>query len=407
VVLKEVVLNVYDVGRSEQTQMINSMLSVLGTGAFHVGLEIFGKEWSFRGSQRCLTGVFACAPRRCPGHRYRESLSMGYTRMGEQEASRLLASLEQEWKANTYDVMRRNCVHFCDMLCLTLGVAPVPRRLLALAASAAALDDGLKVFGVRSPIDKGASPKQDTGRISPPRSQGAGEPQMLPSREWLPAGISSSGSSAVHAAMEAVKGWASPGPPPPVRSPGGQQAEAMQQQSNLVHRSAAAAVAARSPQGAPRQALTVSRVRTQPRPSPPAAGATAIGSLNSPRGGREPSPPRWFAFLTANEVAQKVVNEHQQQHHQQHQQQRQQLAAARPPLVESQRQPLPQWWWVSGTPTAPHPTEPPGPSRPRSPRRQATGPVDPTCALRGDPGGGASSSIFAPFSLSRERTDPF
>merc|ERR1719229_582486 len=55
------------------------MLRPFGTGVFHCGVEVFGKEWSFRGTE-VGTGVFWCLPQNCSAHTYVETVYMGYTR---------------------------------------------------------------------------------------------------------------------------------------------------------------------------------------------------------------------------------------------------------------------------------------------------------------------------------------
>merc|ERR1719401_705601 len=73
-----VVVHIYDVNGIALVQNFNSWLYPLGLGAYHAGVEIFNKEYSFayRGSSS-VTGVFACAPRKCPVHKFRLSVDMG------------------------------------------------------------------------------------------------------------------------------------------------------------------------------------------------------------------------------------------------------------------------------------------------------------------------------------------
>jgi len=140
-----VTLHIYDVGRLEDlgpsgVQALNRCLRPLGTGAFHCGVEVFGQEWSFRSDSRG-TGVDACRPKRCEDHTYSDSMHMGHTPLSKPEVLELIFVLEKEWPGISYDSLRRNCCHFCDTLCVQLGVGHLPPWITNLANVGAALID--------------------------------------------------------------------------------------------------------------------------------------------------------------------------------------------------------------------------------------------------------------------------
>lgn len=144
--LEPVTLNIYDLhgnGRAIFKSM-NVLLRAAGTGAFHVGLEVFGEEWSFGHRDGGGTGVYSHAPRESELHSYRESISMGATDRTQDEVVKLIKTMSLRWTGDSYDMMTRNCCHFCDELCMELHVdrpsfVPLPEWVSSLAAAGAAL----------------------------------------------------------------------------------------------------------------------------------------------------------------------------------------------------------------------------------------------------------------------------
>jgi len=179
-----VTLHIYDLGKTNETQALNRILRVFGSGAFHCGVEVYGKEWSYRGASRAGTGVFHCRPRSCDSHTYCESVPMGETFLSEGEVVRLLRLLEVEWLALAYSVLRHNCCHFSDLLCTHLGVGAIPPWVKSLAEAGAAVED--KVMGRQSP-------SRPTPQVAPPVA-----PPAAPGFAWPAPG-----------------GTTSPRPPPP------------------------------------------------------------------------------------------------------------------------------------------------------------------------------------------------
>mmetsp|Transcript_97943 Transcript_97943/g.204300 ORF Transcript_97943/g.204300 Transcript_97943/m.204300 type:complete len:237 (+) Transcript_97943:85-795(+) len=141
-----VVLNVYDMGTFGGTQLLNKLLLPFGTGAFHCGVEVYGTEWSYseilQPEYRDYTGVFCCLPRRCEGHIYQQSIAMGKTNKSEAEVKRILQRLERDWIVSDYDLLRRNCCHFCNEFCERLHVGSVPNWVMSLAGAGASVAAG-------------------------------------------------------------------------------------------------------------------------------------------------------------------------------------------------------------------------------------------------------------------------
>jgi len=137
-----VTLHIYDVSTDTRVGQINEYLEAIGTGAFHGGVEVAGKEWSY-GYVPDGTGVFSGDPKSCSAHKYRESLDMGETDLSEEEIEVVLEELKGDWPGFEYDLLRRNCVLFSAEFVQRLGVGPVPSWVTNLAGAAATLQDGV------------------------------------------------------------------------------------------------------------------------------------------------------------------------------------------------------------------------------------------------------------------------
>lgn len=119
-----VLLHVYDL--NEGLQKANEVLAFSSErmavgGAFHVGVEVFGGEWSY-GSY----GVCAALPRSATGHKYHCSIYLGQTEYDQIGFVAVLCQMCEEWPAADYQVLAHNCCSFAAELCDELGVGPIP-----------------------------------------------------------------------------------------------------------------------------------------------------------------------------------------------------------------------------------------------------------------------------------------
>jgi len=140
----QIILNIYDVSTSSRVQQLNEILNAVGTGAYHVAVEVYGKEWSYGYTEDAGTGVFSCKPRTSRDHTYRESVRMGVAQLSEKKVSRILRELGAEWRGADYDLVTRNCCNFCDEFCHRLGVGPIPDWTKNLAGAGAGLADHVR-----------------------------------------------------------------------------------------------------------------------------------------------------------------------------------------------------------------------------------------------------------------------
>jgi len=125
-----VFLNVFDLASPlsiPNAMLCNTVYSTIG--AFHAAVETYGEEWSFYRTPNPLScGVCkSLRPRHHPVHVYRQSVSLGATTLKEWEVRYLIrGQLATKWPGGSYDLLHRNCIHFCEELQLCLGVKPVP-----------------------------------------------------------------------------------------------------------------------------------------------------------------------------------------------------------------------------------------------------------------------------------------
>lgn len=100
-----------------------------------------GLEWSY-GATVCDTscGIACNEPRDHPQHRYRQTIFMGYTFLSPEEVAALLGDFIEEYPGDDYDLLRRNCCHFADEMCIKLGVGHIPSWIYRFARIASTLD---------------------------------------------------------------------------------------------------------------------------------------------------------------------------------------------------------------------------------------------------------------------------
>ncbi|CAE7323226.1 unnamed protein product [Symbiodinium natans] len=136
-----VTVHIYDVTGNGAVQQLNQVFRAVGTGAFHAGVEVYGREYSFGYSDDGGSGIFDCEPKECSSHTYREAVDVGSTRLSADEVAAVLDCMASDWPGCGYDLLRRNCCSFCDALCIELGVGPMPTWVSNLAAAGASLSD--------------------------------------------------------------------------------------------------------------------------------------------------------------------------------------------------------------------------------------------------------------------------
>ncbi|KAG0454011.1 hypothetical protein HPP92_025315 [Vanilla planifolia] len=131
---REVVLHIYDVTNCDSEKTNNTILQInrifkdrIGLGGiFHSAIQVYGdEEWSF-GFCENGPGVFSCPSGKNPMYTYRERIVVGETDCSLLKVKQILRELSREWPGESYDLLSRNCNHFCDMFCERLGVPKLP-----------------------------------------------------------------------------------------------------------------------------------------------------------------------------------------------------------------------------------------------------------------------------------------
>lgn len=133
----EISVNVYDVSQDPTVQRLNELLAhryipFKFGGIFHVGVEMFGQEWSF-GFVACGTGVHKSPPRNHPHHHFRETIRLGPTGLSHEEVLTLMNAMSLEYPGNSYHLCKRNCCHFASDVSMRLGVGELPYWIQRLA----------------------------------------------------------------------------------------------------------------------------------------------------------------------------------------------------------------------------------------------------------------------------------
>lgn len=122
----EVILHIYDVKPAETINKITKDFINAG-GIFHTAVEVCGKEWSYGATEEeDKTGVYSFTPKRNPYFVYRQSKRLGTTTLTKAEIDQKIKDLQIKWDGYSYHLVNRNCCHFCNELCLELGVDVLP-----------------------------------------------------------------------------------------------------------------------------------------------------------------------------------------------------------------------------------------------------------------------------------------
>eukprot|EP00747_Dinoflagellata_sp_TGD_P222647 gnl/TRDRNA2_/TRDRNA2_94349_c0_seq1.p1 gnl/TRDRNA2_/TRDRNA2_94349_c0~~gnl/TRDRNA2_/TRDRNA2_94349_c0_seq1.p1 ORF type:complete len:407 (-),score=69.41 gnl/TRDRNA2_/TRDRNA2_94349_c0_seq1:98-1213(-) len=134
-----VYLNVYNLSNNAGFSMLNFITKdVLEMGgAFHGGIEVYGKEYSFGSGNpdqevaaknviEADCGIGICEPRCCSQHQYSRSECLGMSQLSEKQVAEKLKKMAPDWPSQGYDILSRNCVSFCREFSDRLGVDGVP-----------------------------------------------------------------------------------------------------------------------------------------------------------------------------------------------------------------------------------------------------------------------------------------
>lgn len=136
---ERVFLRVYNLGQTFVTRWHNSL--VKSYGAYHTGVEVYGREWAFGATlDDSVTAVNWNPPGECEDHDFRESLYMGSTSCSPQQVEEIINEMRVEWTGSSYNMLKRNCHNFSEAFCGRLAVARPPAWINDLACALASED---------------------------------------------------------------------------------------------------------------------------------------------------------------------------------------------------------------------------------------------------------------------------
>ncbi|KAL9386544.1 hypothetical protein Peur_019668 [Populus x canadensis] len=122
-----VYLNVYDL------TPINGYAYWLGLGVYHSGVQVHGIEYAFGAHEYPTTGIFEAEPKQCDGFAFRKTILIGKTDLGPEEVRAMMEDLAEVYGGNAYNLITKNCNHFCNDACLRLTGNPIPSWVNRLA----------------------------------------------------------------------------------------------------------------------------------------------------------------------------------------------------------------------------------------------------------------------------------
>ncbi|XP_047327809.1 deSI-like protein At4g17486 [Impatiens glandulifera] len=129
-----VYLNVYDL-----TPM-NGYMFWAGLGIFHSGVEVHGVEYAFGAHNIPASGVFEVEPRQCPGFKFKKSIFIGNTNMNPNQSRKFMEHYSENYHGNTYNLIVKNCNHFCNDVCYRLTGKSIPKWVNRLAKLGSSLN---------------------------------------------------------------------------------------------------------------------------------------------------------------------------------------------------------------------------------------------------------------------------
>ncbi|KAL3835492.1 hypothetical protein ACJIZ3_010228 [Penstemon smallii] len=120
-------LNVYDL------TSVNGYAYWLGLGVYHSGVQVHGLEYAFGAHEFPTTGIFESEPKQCDGFTFRKSILIGWTDLTPGEVKGAMDKLAEKYRGDAYNLITKNCNHFCNDACIKLTGNPIPNWVNRLA----------------------------------------------------------------------------------------------------------------------------------------------------------------------------------------------------------------------------------------------------------------------------------
>lgn len=94
---------------------------------------VHGVEYAFGAHEYPSTGIFEGEPKKCEGFIFRKTILIGWTEKTPGEVRRVMEELADKYKGNAYNLITKNCNHFCSDACIKLTNNPIPSWVNRLA----------------------------------------------------------------------------------------------------------------------------------------------------------------------------------------------------------------------------------------------------------------------------------
>lgn len=102
-------------------------------------MAVHGIEYAFGAHEYPTTGIFEGEPKQCDGFTFRKAILIGWTEMGPLEVRGVMEELAQVYKGSAYNLITKNCNHFCNDACVRLTGNAIPSWVNRLARIGKAL----------------------------------------------------------------------------------------------------------------------------------------------------------------------------------------------------------------------------------------------------------------------------
>lgn len=96
-------------------------------------MAVHGTEYAFGAHEYPTTGIFEGEPKQCEGFTFRKTILIGKTDMGPSEVRAVMEELADNYKGNAYNLITKNCNHFCNDACIKITGNPIPSWVNRLA----------------------------------------------------------------------------------------------------------------------------------------------------------------------------------------------------------------------------------------------------------------------------------
>lgn len=129
-------------------------------------MAVHGVEYAFGAHEYPTTGIFEAEPKQCDGFTFRKSILIGKTELGPADVRGVMEDLAEEYKGNAYNLITKNCNHFCNDACIRLTGNPIPswvNRLARIGNSAFSINDKMGSFFIQFCCYK--SPKKPINQL--------------------------------------------------------------------------------------------------------------------------------------------------------------------------------------------------------------------------------------------------